>query len=88
MSDLKTCPFCKQPVRIVVCDNEGNIKGELGCEYEKHHLWSELTYGIAHDGWGECFASSDGDVIGGVLFNDVELLVEQWNTQAGGITNE
>lgn len=75
---LKPCPFCNKPVRIVVCDDEGNIHGDIGCNYEKTP-WSGLQYGIAHDGWGECFASSDGDVLGGILFNDVKSLVEQWN---------
>ena len=77
--ELKPCMFCKQPVRIVVCDDEGNIHGERGCEYERTP-WSGLRYGITHDGWGECFASSDGNVMGGVLFADVGLLIDQWNT--------
>ena len=83
MDELKPCPFCKQAVRIVVCDDEGNIHGDRGCEYEKNP-WSGLQYGIAHDGYGECFAAQDGDVVGGILFHDAELLINQWNTADRG----
>lgn len=43
--DKLYCPFCKGPVRIVVCDDEGNYPRENG--YEKAP-WSGLGYIICH----------------------------------------
>lgn len=77
---LKPCPYCKkEAVSIGVHDNEGNYKGEPGCEYESHP-WSGLCYGLHHwDGFGECIFCSDDHVMGGILFDTAEEAAEAWN---------
>lgn len=65
------CPFCgKEKLHIGVHDDEGNYHGELGCAYESDP-WSGLSYGIHHDGWGECLLCTDdtNGVAGGMLFD-------------------
>lgn len=41
------CPYCGGAMRIVVCDDEGNIKRRPN-EYLKNP-WSGVTYGIQHN---------------------------------------
>lgn len=68
---LMKCPFCgKNAIFVGVHDDEGNYKGEVGCEYESDP-WSGLSYGMHHDGWGECILCTDGEneVMGGCLFD-------------------
>lgn len=65
------CPFCgEEKLHIGVHDDEGNYHGELGCAYESDP-WSGLSYGIHHDGWGECLLCTDdtNGVMGGMLFD-------------------
>ena len=65
------CPFCgEDKLHIGVHDDEGNYHGELGCAYESDP-WSGLSYGIHHDGWGECILCTDGvnETMGGILFD-------------------
>lgn len=65
------CPVCgKNAIHIAVCDDEGNIHGFVGCEYE-NDPWSGLGYVLIHDGWGECILSTDGDqgCLGGIVFD-------------------
>lgn len=45
MKDMLVCPFCGGFVRIVVCDEEGNIRTE---EYE-NDPWSGLGYQLMHE---------------------------------------
>lgn len=80
MSELKPCPFCGRDdaVTIIVCDNEGNYHGELGCDYEKDP-WSGLSYALTHEGWGDCILCTDSNVMGGVLFDTAEEATEAWN---------
>ena len=83
---LKKCPFCgKQSVYIGVCDDEGNYHGRIGCEYESDP-WSGLSYSLRHEGWGECILCTDGEVMGGVLFDTAEEAVKTWNR--GKMQNE
>ena len=42
---LKPCPFCGSEIRIICCDDEGNLHEE---EYEKEQ-WSGLGYRLYHD---------------------------------------
>lgn len=45
MDKKLTCPFCGREVRIVVCDDEGNIHPD---EYEDDP-WSGLGYMLVHE---------------------------------------
>lgn len=84
MSELKPCPFGKDhKVWIGVHDEEGNFHGTIGCEYESDP-WSGLSYGLHHDGWGDCPLCTDGegDCMGGMLFDTPEDATEAWNTRA------
>ncbi len=88
MPDLKTCPFCgKKKVYIGVHDDEGNYHGRLGCDYESNP-WSGLTYGLQHDGWGDCILCTDGPncTMGGLLFDTAEDAVDRWNRRNGAET--
>lgn len=74
------CPMCgKYAVHIGVHDDEGNYKGEPGCEYEEDP-WSGLSYALHHEGWGSCLlCTSDTDEpMGGVLFDTAEEAAEEW----------
>lgn len=78
---LHSCPFCKKDVVYIgVHDDEGNYHGRIGCEYESDP-WSGLTYGLHHEGWGECILCTDGnyEVMGGVLFDTPDEAVNEWN---------
>ena len=84
MSELKPCPFgVDHKVWIGVHDDEGNYHGAIGCEYESDP-WSGLSYGLHHDGWGDCPLCTDGegDCMGGMLFDTPEDATEAWNTRA------
>ena len=72
------CPFCgKNEIHVAVCDDEGNIHGFIGCEYEDDP-WSGLGYVLIHDGWGECILCTDGDqgCLGGIIFDTPDEAVE------------
>ncbi len=65
------CPLCgKNDLSISVCDDEGNIHGDVGCEYE-NNPWSGLGYAITHDNWGSCLLCTDGEICGGIIFDTV-----------------
>lgn len=83
---LKSCPFCMRDdvVTIIVCDDEGNYHGELGCEYERNP-WSGLSYALVHKGWGDCILCTDSDVMGGILFDTVDEAVRVWNGEKDSI---
>lgn len=83
MSDLKPCPFgADHKVWIGVHDDEGNYHGAIGCGYESDP-WSGLSYGLHHEGWGDCPLCTDGegDCMGGMLFDTPEDATEAWNTR-------
>lgn len=86
MIDLKPCPFCKRndAVHIIVCDDEGNDYGDIGCEYEKRPL-SGLSYALAHEGWARCILCTDNFPMGGILFDTSEDAAEAWNS---GVSDE
>ena len=80
MIKLKPCPFCGESVNIGVHDDEGNYKGELGCDYE-NDPWSGLYYGLHHPDLGTCVCCTDGkiEIMGGVLFDTAKEAAEIWN---------
>lgn len=45
MKNKLVCPFCGGSVRIVACDDEGNLRPE---EYE-NNPWSGLGYKLMHE---------------------------------------
>lgn len=79
--ELRECPFCKKNV-VFICvnDDEGNVHGRLGCEYESNP-WSGLSYSLHHEGWGDCILCTDGEdaSLGGVLFDSAEEAAKTWN---------
>jgi hypothetical protein len=85
MIELKSCPFCGESVSIGVHDDEGNYKGELGCDYE-NDPWGGLYYGLHHPDLGACFCCTDGnsEIMGGMLFDTAEEAAEVWNMRANG----
>ena len=83
MSKLKPCPFGKDhKVWIGVHDDEGNFHGAIGCEYESDP-WSGLSYGLHHDGWGDCPLCTDdeSETMGGMLFDTPDDAAKAWNTR-------
>ena len=84
MSELKPCPFgADHKVWIGVHDDEGNFHGKIGCEYESD-AWSGLSYGLHHDGWGDCPLCTDGEseTMGGMLFDSIDAAAKAWGTRS------
>lgn len=84
------CPLCgEDKLHIGVHDDEGNYHGELGCAYESDP-WSGLSYGIHHDGWGECLLCTDdtNGVAGGMLFDTPQKAHEAISKLTGGSEKE
>lgn len=84
------CPLCgEDKLHIGVHDDEGNYHGELGCAYESDP-WSGLSYGIHHDGWGECILCTDdtNTVMGGVLFDTPQEAHDAISKLTGGSEKE
>lgn len=73
------CPFCgKEVIHVAVCDDEGNIHGFIGCEYEDDP-WSGLGYVLIHEEWGECILCTDDDqtvIGGGIIFDTPDEALE------------
>lgn len=81
MDIILTCPFCKGPARIVVCDDEGNFPKDADYEADP---WSGLGYLICHDindANGECpIARYPGeDEMGLIIYSSPEKAAENWN---------
>lgn len=81
---LKPCPFCGSKIRIVVCDDEGNIHDD---DYE-NDPWSGLAYMLYHDieddSKQECpIAGHIGEGVMGIYSYDTrEEAIEAWNRRA------
>ena len=81
---LKPCPFCGAEIRIIVCDDEGNIHDT---EYE-NNPWSGLGHMLYHDitdiPSGKCpIARHEYEGIMGVWIYDTrEEAAEAWNRRA------
>lgn len=84
--ELLPCPFCGSEIRIVVCDDEGNIRED---NYE-NDPWSGLGYRLYHDiadcKNGNCpIAGHEGDGEMGIWIYDTrEDAIEAWNRRNGG----
>lgn len=83
MTELEPCPFgADHKVWIAVHDDEGNYKGESGCDYESDP-WSGLSYGLHHEGWGTCPLCTDDEweAMGGMLFDTPEEAAQAWHAR-------
>lgn len=83
--ELLPCPFCGSEIRIVVCDDEGNIRED---NYEKNP-WSGLGYRLYHD-VADCknancpIAGHEGNGEMGIWIYDTrEDAIEAWNRRKG-----
>lgn len=84
--ELLPCPCCgENAVSIGVYDDEGNYRGELGCEYESNP-WSGKAYGLRHKGWAGCILCTDTGFLGGALFDTVEEALIVWNNRAPALS--
>lgn len=82
------CPICKRKVLFVgIHDDEGNFRGLVGCEYE-NDPWSGVSYGLHHDGWGDCPLCTDGaySTMGGMLFDTAEDAISALSPQNEPLT--
>ena len=81
MDELKPCPFCGGSVKIVLCDDEGNLHDEdyalrpySGVDFKIRHTHEENP---------ECPVAQyeeDGGIVGGVYIYDTEeQATESWN---------
>lgn len=81
MNEELKCPFCGGNVRILVCDDEGNIHSE---EYEDDP-WSGLGYQLNHnqnDKIGECPIATEDDydvTLGFCIYDTREEATAAWN---------
>lgn len=82
--DIKELEPCKCGGRIWVGvhDDEGDYKGEIGCEYESDP-WSGICYGLHHDGRIGCVSNTEGKecVMGRVLFGSEQSAINAWNNR-------
>lgn len=80
-TELKPCPFCGSNIRIVVCDDEGNIRDD-DCENDP---WSGLGFKLYHDITDspdyDCpIARHEGEGELGIWIYDTrEEAIEAWN---------
>ncbi len=79
---LLPCPFCGIKPKIIICDDEGNIKRNPG-EYIKEQ-WSGLSFALIHPiGKEQCcpIATDEDDdiVLGNYLYGSLDEIIEMWN---------
>lgn len=85
MNKIKNCPFCRQPIRIGVCDIDGNI-----LDYdEAFDPFGKLNYFLEHikDSNHPCpIAHYKGECLGTYHYDTLELAISVWNNQTVDIT--
>ena len=79
---LLPCPFCGIKPKIIICDDEGNIKRNP--EEYIADPWSGLSFALIHpmDKGQHCPVETDKDdciVLGNCLYGSLDEIIEMWN---------
>lgn len=80
---LDTCPVCGKRVEIAILDDEGNPRD---LDYLQDP-WSGLSFSISHRENKDCILHadpSDGEYVGHKLYDNIDELVDAWNTRKAG----
>lgn len=78
---LKKCPFCGGTIKIVICDDEGNIHNKDYLDI----LYSGISYGLQHDDNNAekscpiANFSCDNSFMGRYLYDTEQEAIEAWN---------
>lgn len=88
---LLPCPFCGIKPKIIICDDEGNIKRNP--EEYIADPWSGLSFALIHpmDKGQHCPVETDKDdfiVLGNCLYGSLDEIIEMWNKRFSGKTEK
>lgn len=88
---LLPCPFCGIKPKIIICDDEGNIKRNP--EEYIADPWSGLSFALIHpmDKGQHCPVETDKDdclVLGNCLYGSLDEIIEMWNKRFSAKTEK
>lgn len=78
MNKELTCPFCGKKVKVLVCDDEGNIHSN---EYA-NDPWSGLGFMLAHEESKDVIcpiATERGGTLGRLIYDSREEAIKAWD---------